>query len=105
MKPTVSLSVPADWALWPSYRAPRSLRSRSSMVERSSCSAWSTGPGAWPSSQLIATRALYRGPEGSDGDLLGCRLEVGIKRLRTIGDRETPVATSHSSDRGAAEAI
>src|SRR3954469_20850081 len=75
------------------------------MVERSSCSAWSTGPGAWPSSQLIATRALYRGPEGSDGDLFGCRLEVGIKRLRTIGDRETTVATSHSSDRGAAEAI
>ena len=55
-----------------SYRPPRSPRSLSSMTERSSCSACSTCPGAWPCSQLSATRALYLGPEGSGGDVLGC---------------------------------
>ena len=39
VKVTVSLSAPANVALWRSYLPPRSARSRSSMTERSSCSA------------------------------------------------------------------
>src|SRR5215213_8946121 len=46
VKVTVSLSVPTEPALCRSYRLPRSRGSRSSMTERSSCSAWSTCPGA-----------------------------------------------------------
>jgi hypothetical protein len=90
VKVTVSLSVPTDRALCRSYRPPSSRRSRSSMTWRSSCRAWSTCPGAWPRSQLSATRALYRGPEGSGGDLFGCSDTVGKARLRQFaaGTRE-----------------
>src|SRR3954447_10335482 len=80
VKVTVSLSVPTDRALWRSYRPPRSRRSRSSMTWRSSCRAWSTCPGAWPRLQLSATRALYRGPEGSGADRFGGSDTVGTAR-------------------------
>ena len=85
---TVSLSVPTDRALCRSYRSPRSPRSRSSMTWRSSCRAWSTCPGAWPRLQLSATRALYRGPEGSGGDLFGCSDTGGAARRLAWDTRE-----------------
>src|SRR5215210_5946044 len=72
VKVTVSLSVPTESVLCRSYRPPRSRRNRSSIAERSSCSACSTCPGAQLRSQLSATRALYLGPEGSGGDVFGC---------------------------------
>jgi hypothetical protein len=106
---TVSLSVPTDRALCRSYRPPRSRRSRSSMTWRSSCRAWSTCPGAWPRSQLSATRALYRGPEGSGGDLFGCSDTVGTVRLRqfaaethvSVRNVARPVASATPPARGA----
>jgi hypothetical protein len=97
MKVTVSLSVPTDRALCRSYRPPRSARSRSSIIWRSSCRAWSTWPGAWPGLQLSATRALYRGPEGSGGDLFGCSGTVGTARLSLgtpVSVRNQPVRRS-----------
>ena len=54
------------------------------MTWRSSCRAWSTCPGAWPRLQLSATRALYRGPEGSGGDLFGCS-DMGAQRVDSLG--------------------
>src|SRR3954447_13498934 len=92
VKVTVSLSVPTDRPLWRSYRPPRSRRSRSSITWRSACTAWSTCPGAWPRWQLSATRALYRGPEGSGADLFGCSGTVGTARQLAwhTGERTEP---------------
>ena len=89
MKVTVSLSVPTDCELCRSYRTPRSPRSLSSMTDRSPCSACSTCPGAWPCAQLSATRALYLGPEGSGGDVLGCSGKTATRQGGSASEAAT----------------
>src|SRR4051794_14040768 len=62
------------------------------MTERSSCRARSTCPGAWPRSQLSATRALYLGPEGAGGDAFGCSDKGGYRAGSGVSEAATRVS-------------